>query len=65
MTVADHARGVHDANRVVEVGTLRALGFRRRSVLIAFLVESVVLAIVGGAVASAWRRSSPSPGSRP
>ncbi len=50
MTVADHARGVHDANRVVEVGTLRALGFRRRSVLIAFLVESVVLAIVGGAV---------------
>jgi len=38
------------ANRVVEVGTLRALGFRRRSVLIAFLVESVVLAIVGGVV---------------
>src|SRR5216117_72070 len=38
------------ANRVVEVGTLRALGFRRRSVLAAFLVESVVLAMVGGAV---------------
>src|SRR5207237_392077 len=32
------------ANRTVEVGTLRALGFRRRSVLGAFLVESVVLA---------------------
>jgi ABC-type lipoprotein release transport system permease subunit len=38
------------ANRTVEVGTLRALGFRRRSVLAAFLVESVVLALVGGAV---------------
>src|SRR3989454_8705278 len=37
------------ANRVVEVGTLRALGFRRRSVLAAFLVESVLLALVGGA----------------
>ncbi len=38
------------ANRTVEVGTLRALGFRRRSVLGAFLVESVVLALVGGAL---------------
>ena len=37
------------ANRVVEVGTLRALGFQRRSVLGAFLVESVLLATVGGA----------------
>jgi len=36
------------ANRVVEVGTLRALGFRRRSVLSAFLVESLLLALVGG-----------------
>jgi ABC-type antimicrobial peptide transport system permease subunit len=36
------------ANRTVEVGTLRALGFRRRSVLGAFLVESVMLALVGG-----------------
>ena len=36
------------ANRVVEVGTLRALGFRRRSVLTAFLVESLLLASVGG-----------------
>ena len=36
------------ANRTVEVGTLRALGFRRRTVLTAFLVESVVLAVVGG-----------------
>jgi ABC-type lipoprotein release transport system permease subunit len=38
------------ANRVVEVGTLRALGFQRRSVLGAFLVESVVLALIGGAI---------------
>jgi putative ABC transport system permease protein len=37
------------ANRVVEVGTLRALGYRRRSVLSAFLVESVALAVIGGA----------------
>jgi putative ABC transport system permease protein len=37
------------ANRVVEVGTLRALGFRRRSVLAAFLVEAMLLALVGGA----------------
>src|SRR5438128_11382556 len=35
------------ANRTVEVGTLRALGFRRRSVLGAFLVESEMLALVG------------------
>ncbi|HVH68054.1 MAG TPA: ABC transporter permease [Gemmatimonadales bacterium] len=38
------------ANRTVEVGTLRALGFRRRSILGAFLVEAVVLALVGGAL---------------
>ncbi|MEW6511680.1 MAG: ABC transporter permease [Bacteroidota bacterium] len=36
------------ANRTVEVGTLRALGFRRRSVLSAFLVAAILLAGVGG-----------------
>ena len=36
------------ANRTIEVGTLRALGFRRRSVLAAFLTESVLLSIIGG-----------------
>ncbi len=36
------------ANRTVEIGTLRALGFQRRSVLSAFLVESVFLAVIGG-----------------
>jgi ABC-type lipoprotein release transport system permease subunit len=36
------------ANRTVEIGTLRALGFRRRSVLSAFLIESILLALIGG-----------------
>jgi putative ABC transport system permease protein len=36
------------ANRTHEIGTLRALGFRRRSVLAAFLVEAVFLALLGG-----------------
>jgi len=38
------------ANRVVEVGTMRALGFQRRSVLGAFLVEAILLALVGGGI---------------
>ena len=37
------------ANRTVEIGTLRALGFRRRNILGAFLIESIVLALIGGA----------------
>lgn len=36
------------ANRTVEIGTLRALGFYRRSILIAFLAESFVLSFSGG-----------------
>jgi ABC-type antimicrobial peptide transport system permease subunit len=36
------------ANRTVEIGTLRALGFYRRSILVAFLVESFVLSFSGG-----------------
>lgn len=36
------------ANRTVEIGTLRALGFRRRSILTAYLVESLLLALFGG-----------------
>jgi putative ABC transport system permease protein len=36
------------ANRTGEIGTLRALGFRRSSILSAFLVESILLAMVGG-----------------
>lgn len=36
------------ANRSGEIGTLRALGFRRSSILAAFLVESLMLSLVGG-----------------
>ena len=37
-------------SRAKEVGTLRALGFRRRSILASFLAESVILAVLGGVV---------------
>jgi putative ABC transport system permease protein len=36
------------ANRTAEIGTLRALGFQRWSILAAFLVESLVLGFIGG-----------------
>ena len=36
------------ASRTREIGTLRALGFARRSILLCFLGESVLLAIPGG-----------------
>ncbi len=36
------------ANRTREIGTLRALGFRRRSILLAFLLESMLLGLLGG-----------------
>jgi len=36
------------ANRTVEVGTFRALGFRRRSILTAFLTESILISLLGG-----------------
>ena len=36
------------ANRTAEIGTLRALGFRRRSIMAAFLMESLLLGLVGG-----------------
>jgi len=36
------------ATRTAEIGTLRALGFRRRAILLAFLLESLLLALVGG-----------------
>ncbi|MEW6107841.1 MAG: ABC transporter permease [Nitrospirota bacterium] len=36
------------ANRTDEIGTLRALGFQRRYILMAFLVESLVLGLAGG-----------------
>jgi ABC-type antimicrobial peptide transport system permease subunit len=36
------------ASRTGEIGTLRALGFRRGAVLVAFLLEALLLALVGG-----------------
>lgn len=36
------------SNRVAEIGTLRALGFRSRSVLVAFLFEALLLGLIGG-----------------
>ena len=38
------------AARTGEIGTLRALGFPRASILVAFLVEALVLGAVGGVV---------------
>lgn len=45
--------------RTAEIGTLRALGFSRRSILIAFQIEAILLSLLGfalGAV-SAWALS--------
>ena len=36
------------ASRTGEIGTLRALGFRKSSVLLAFMVESLLLSLLGG-----------------
>jgi putative ABC transport system permease protein len=38
------------AARTREIGTLRALGFSRSAILVAFVVESTFLAVVGGAL---------------
>ena len=36
------------ANRVTEIGTLRALGFRRSSILLSFIMEALLLGLCGG-----------------
>ena len=36
------------SNRTAEIGTMRALGFQRRSILLAFLLESLALGLIGG-----------------
>ena len=36
------------ANRTAEIGTLRAIGFQSRSILLAFLIESLILSLIGG-----------------
>jgi putative ABC transport system permease protein len=38
------------AARTREIGTLRAMGFRRRAVLVSFVVESMLLALASGGV---------------
>lgn len=38
------------ANRTVEIGTMRSLGFKRRSILFAFLSESLLITLIGAAV---------------
>ena len=38
------------ATRTNEIGTLRALGFQRRSILAAFIMESLLLGFIGGFV---------------
>ena len=37
-------------NRTREIGTLRAIGFSRGAILMSFLIESVLLALLGGAL---------------
>lgn len=41
------------ANRQREIGTLRALGFSRRGILLSFLLESALLSLGGGVVGAA------------
>jgi hypothetical protein len=51
--------------RIKDIGVLRLLGFRRRQILVSFLLESLVLALVGGllgcavgCLANGWSASS-------
>ena len=41
------------ANRQREIGTLRALGFGRATILFSFLFESILLALIGGVIGAA------------
>lgn len=36
------------ANRIGEIGTLRSLGFQRKDILLAFLMESLLISFIGG-----------------
>jgi len=38
------------ANRTIEIGTMRALGFNRRSILTVFLAESILIAFTGAVI---------------
>lgn len=37
-------------NRIVEIGTMRSLGFSRRSILSAFLFEAILISSIGGVI---------------
>ena len=41
------------ANRQREIGTLRALGFGKGSILFSFLLEAIFLSLIGGAIGAA------------
>jgi ABC-type antimicrobial peptide transport system permease subunit len=38
------------AYRTREIATLRVLGFKRRNIMLSFMIESLVLALIGGVV---------------
>jgi ABC-type antimicrobial peptide transport system permease subunit len=38
------------SNRTAEIGTMRAIGFQRRSILTAFIAESLFLGVLGGII---------------
>jgi len=38
------------ANRISEIGTLRAIGFQRRNILYSFMMEAMLLGLVGGCI---------------
>ena len=55
------------ANRTVEIGTMRSLGFSRRSILTAFLFEALLTSLVGGIIGlfiACLLYTSPSPRDR-
>ena len=35
-------------SRFKEIGTLRVLGFRKRNILASFLIEAILIALLGG-----------------
>ena len=50
--------------RIGEIGTMRALGTRRGGVLQLFILEGLILGIVGGILGARWGRQLPAPALR-
>ena len=40
--------------RIREIGTLRVLGYKRRAIYVSFMIESILLALLGGALGCAF-----------